>query len=62
MHGFAVTRRLPRIKAVAETATCGFALEGLLAGFADFPNLGSGQLEDCLLYALDATAGNKPST
>ena len=33
---------------------CGFVLEGLLAGFADFPNLGSGQLEDCLRYALVA--------
>lgn len=30
---------------------CGFVLEGLLAGFADFPNLGSKQREDCLRYA-----------
>lgn len=30
---------------------CGFVLEGLLAEFADFPNLGSGQREDCLRYA-----------
>jgi RimJ/RimL family protein N-acetyltransferase len=33
---------------------CGFVLEGLLTGFVDFPNLGSGQLEDCLRYALVA--------
>jgi len=31
---------------------CGFVLEGLLSRFADFPNLGSGQLEDCLRYAI----------
>jgi len=31
---------------------CGFVLEGLLGRFADFPNLGSGQLEDCLRYTL----------
>jgi ribosomal-protein-alanine N-acetyltransferase len=30
---------------------CGFVLEDLLAAFADFPNLGSGQREDCLRYA-----------
>ncbi len=30
---------------------CGFVLEDLLPGFADFPNLGSGQREDCLRYA-----------
>ena len=30
---------------------CGFVLEDLLSGFADFPNLGSGQREDCLRYA-----------
>ena len=30
---------------------CGFVLEDLLAGFADFPNLGSSQREDCLRYA-----------
>lgn len=30
---------------------CGFVLEGFLAEFADFPNLGSGQREDCLRYA-----------
>jgi ribosomal-protein-alanine N-acetyltransferase len=30
---------------------CGFVLEDLLAGFAEFPNLGSGQPEDCLRYA-----------
>jgi [ribosomal protein S5]-alanine N-acetyltransferase len=29
---------------------CGFVLEDRLAGFADFPNLGSGQREDCLRY------------
>ena len=29
---------------------CGFVLEDLLAGFTDFPNLGSGQHEDCLRY------------
>ena len=30
---------------------CGFVLETRLEGFADFPNLGSGQCEDCLRYA-----------
>ena len=30
---------------------CGFVLEELLSGFADFPNLGSGKSEDCLRYA-----------
>lgn len=30
---------------------CGFVLEDLLAGFADFPNLGSAQREACLRYA-----------
>ena len=30
---------------------CGFVREDLLAGFAEFPNLGSGQREDCLRYA-----------
>lgn len=29
---------------------CGFVLEDLLTGFADFPNLGPGQPEDCLRY------------
>jgi len=29
---------------------CGFVPEELLAGFADFPNLGSGQREGCLRY------------
>jgi len=29
---------------------CGFVLEGLLAGFADFPNLGSVQREDRIPY------------
>lgn len=40
---------------------CGFVLEDLLAGFADFPNLGSRQREDCLRYAqvfTDDSAGN----
>jgi RimJ/RimL family protein N-acetyltransferase len=30
---------------------CCFALEARLKGFADFPNLGSGQREDCLRYS-----------
>jgi hypothetical protein len=30
---------------------CGFVLEDLLARFAEFPNLASGQREDCLRYA-----------
>jgi [ribosomal protein S5]-alanine N-acetyltransferase len=30
---------------------CGFVFEDPLSGFADFPNLGSGQREDCLRYA-----------
>jgi ribosomal-protein-alanine N-acetyltransferase len=29
---------------------CDFVIEDRLAGFADFPNLGSGQREDCLRY------------
>jgi RimJ/RimL family protein N-acetyltransferase len=29
---------------------CGFVLEDRVAGFADFPNLGFGQREDCLRY------------
>lgn len=40
---------------------CGFVLEDLLAGFADFPNLGSRQREDCLRYGqalTDDSAGN----
>ncbi len=34
---------------------CGFVLEDLLAAFADFPNLGSGQRENCLRYRLPPT-------
>ena len=40
---------------------CGFVLEDLLAGFVDFPNLGSRQPEDCVRYAqvfTDDSAGN----
>jgi ribosomal-protein-alanine N-acetyltransferase len=39
---------------------CGFVLEARLAGFADFPNLGSGR-EDCLRYVSWQTA-QVPST
>jgi RimJ/RimL family protein N-acetyltransferase len=35
---------------------CGFVLEDRLAGFADFPNLGSEQCEDCLRYVSWQTA------
>ncbi|HKV61035.1 MAG TPA: GNAT family N-acetyltransferase [Candidatus Acidoferrum sp.] len=35
---------------------CGFVLEDRLPGFTDFPNLGSGQREDCLRYVSWQTA------
>jgi ribosomal-protein-alanine N-acetyltransferase len=41
---------------------CGFVLEGRLPGFADFPNLGSGQREDCLRYVSWQTAQVPSST
>lgn len=39
---------------------CGFVLEARLIGFADFPNLGSGQREDCLRYAQVADWNQAP--
>jgi ribosomal-protein-alanine N-acetyltransferase len=58
-HGYA-TEALTRLYALCHPnheasihvlEKCGFVLEARLEGFADFPNLGSGQCEDCLRYA-----------